>query len=63
MHWVNEFASLEEQRVVYRCKLCAGRGTSLIWKNWRVCIENPMNERKIYRTHHMQANRIILRIK
>ena len=31
--------------VEYRCKLCADKGTTLIWKDWRVCTGNTKKER------------------
>ena len=46
-NWVKEFAAWMEVRkicgtVEYRCKLCAERGTTLIWKDWRVCTGNTV---------------------
>ena len=65
-NWVSEFAAWLEVRkiggtVEYRCKLCAERGTNLIWKDWRVCTGNTKKERfkehttyvEIQRTHHV----------
>ena len=48
-NWINEFAAWLEVKnggdVEYRCKLCAERGTTLVWKEWCVCIGITKKER------------------